>query len=79
MHGHFLGKYQWWYKTSDDDLCNTSGVTDVWRNPNATREQLLAEYKSAKVGGVFLLRQWQAYKEGRRMGVREIEIRRYYV
>jgi len=54
-------------------------VTDVWRNPNATREQLLAEYKSAKVGGVFLLRQWQAYKEGRRMGVREIEIRRYYV
>ena len=55
------------------------GCMPVWYNPDATLEDLKKETdeSSLKNGLYYQLSQWQEYKEGRKTGCKEVEVKRY--
>jgi len=74
---YLLGKYTWYLKTNRNS--SNTGIDEVWRNPDATLDELLNETTEyvRKNGLYYYLTQWQECKIGRRTGVKEVELKRY--
>lgn len=71
-----LGRYQWYWKQSPDAFTSSHGMEAVWKDPDATLEQLKAandHYDNR--GGYFYLEQWQPAKEGRRTFAKRVTIK----